>query len=87
MSEPGIRPAARAPGPTSATASLSPLAAEFAALLQPDAIARMLDRHVDDGTGHCRECSSGGQTGRSTWPCRLRVLAEEASRGAPGGAR
>jgi hypothetical protein len=66
---------AGAPTPT------SPLAAEFAALFraQPAAIARMLAEHVDDGTGHCRVCTSGGQVGRSIWPCRLRSLAEQAS--------
>jgi hypothetical protein len=40
--------------------------------------ARLLELHVDDGTGRCRICSQGGQTGRDRHPCRLRALATEA---------
>ena len=72
------------------TAALpSPLAAELAMLFraQPGAIAQLLAEHTDDGTGHCRVCTSGGQVGRSIWPCRLRDLAEQASKGALGGSR
>jgi hypothetical protein len=37
--------------------------------------ARLAAQHGDDGTGHCRCCSAGGQAGRSTWPCSLAGLA------------
>jgi hypothetical protein len=39
---------------------------------------RLLELHVDDGTGRCRLCSSGAQTGRYQHPCSLRILAAEA---------
>jgi len=67
----------------------SPLATELAMLFraQPDAIAQLIAEHYDDGTGHCGVCTSGGQVGRSIWPCRLRDLAEQASRRALGGSR
>jgi hypothetical protein len=39
-------------------------------------------RHADDGTGHCGQCTSGGQVGRHVWPCQIRLAAERA---APGG--
>ena len=67
----------------------SPLAAELAMLFraQPGAIAQLIAEHTDDGTGHCRVCTSGGQVGRSIWPCRLRDLAEQASERASGGSR
>jgi hypothetical protein len=52
----------------------------FAAELarQPGAPARLLELHVDDGTGRCRVCSAGAQTGRYRHPCAIRVLAAEA---------
>jgi hypothetical protein len=42
--------------------------------------ARLLDAHVDDGTGRCRVCSGGAQTGRLRWPCRLHDYAIRARR-------
>ena len=80
MSEHEIRPeTATADRPSEA--SESTLAAEFAALFrnQPAGLNRILGEHIDDGTGHCRRCSSGAQAGRSVWPCHLRQLAEEAT--------
>jgi hypothetical protein len=52
----------------------------FAAELarQPGAPDRLLDLHIDDGSGRCRICSSGAQTGRYRHPCAIRVLATEA---------
>jgi hypothetical protein len=52
----------------------------FAAELarQPGAPGRLLDLHVDDGSGRCRICSSGAGTGRYRHPCAIRVLATEA---------
>ena len=52
----------------------------FAAVLaaMPDLLARALAEHVPDQSGHCRECR--GDDGRSaTWPCAMRLIAEEAS--------
>ena len=65
---------------------MSALAGEFAVLfrLQPLVIERLLAEHTDDGTGHCRVCTSGAQTGRQLWPCLLRGLAEQASTLAKG---
>jgi hypothetical protein len=88
MSEPEIRRALNGRvDAVAANAASSPLAAEFAALFraQPAAIAQMLAQHVDDGTGHCRVCTSGGRVGRSTWPCRLYELADQASQLTSGG--
>ncbi|MBA3906787.1 MAG: hypothetical protein H0X35_08925 [Pseudonocardiales bacterium] len=39
---------------------------------------RILGQHRDDGSGRCRDCTLGGQAGRSRYPCVLRVLATEA---------
>ena len=52
-------------------------------LSQPGMAQRLLTEHVDDGSGRCRVCSTGGQTGRYRWPCALRRYAEQA-RTAPG---
>ena len=38
----------------------------------------LLRIHVDDRTGHCRVCSVGPQSGRTVWPCNLRIYAEKA---------
>ena len=43
----------------------------------------LLQEHRNDGTGHCRVCSSGGQTGRITWPCQLYGAAQAAVAGRP----
>jgi len=32
---------------------------------------RLLAEHADDGSGRCRTCSGGGQTGHYRWPCTL----------------
>lgn len=45
---------------------------------QPGMAQRLLSEHVDDGSGRCRVCSTGGQTGRYRWPCALRRYAEQA---------
>lgn len=42
------------------------------------AAQKLLIEHTDDGTGHCRLCSGGAQTGRYVWPCPLRGLADQA---------
>jgi hypothetical protein len=58
----------------------TPLVTELATLLllEPAAIAQLLARHVDDGTGHCRVCTAGGQTGRYRYPCVIQLAAEQA---------
>ncbi|MGH3565444.1 MAG: hypothetical protein ACRDRH_05330 [Pseudonocardia sp.] len=38
---------------------------------QPELLRRLLDEHVDDGTGHCRVCAIGDQAGYRTWPCNI----------------
>ena len=54
---------------------------------QPDAIAKLLTQHVDDGRGRCRSCAIGSQRGFHTWPCTIHAAAEmaAATRGAAGG--
>jgi hypothetical protein len=39
---------------------------------------RIIETHVDDGTGHCTQCPAGSQAGRLTHPCNLRAVATEA---------
>jgi hypothetical protein len=36
----------------------------------------LLDQHRDDGSGHCRVCTTGGQAGRPVWPCTTFAAAE-----------
>jgi hypothetical protein len=52
---------------------------------EPGMAQRLLAEHRDDGTGHCQVCTAGPQAGRQVFPCRLRELAEEASKVTPGG--
>jgi hypothetical protein len=52
---------------------------------EPGMAERLLAAHADDGTGHCRVCTQGGQTGRQKYPCRLREFAEQAAEVTPGG--
>ncbi len=53
---------------------------EFAVELArcPGVPARLIELHVDDGSGRCGICSSGASTGRYHHPCAIRVLASEA---------
>ncbi|MGE0298747.1 MAG: hypothetical protein AB7I38_11605 [Dehalococcoidia bacterium] len=44
----------------------------------PAATATLLAQHTDDGTGRCRVCSAGGQTGRYSWPCQIHQSARAA---------
>ena len=41
----------------------------------------LLGQHNDDGTGHCRVCTCGGQAGRQVWPCTTFVAAKAAAAG------
>jgi hypothetical protein len=47
---------------------------------QPSAIGRLLAAHVDDGHGHCRTCTVGGQQGFLSWPCTIHSAAAAAAR-------
>jgi hypothetical protein len=48
-------------------------------LSEPGLPATILGQHRDDGTGHCRLCTDGGQAGRKTWPCRIHDAAHAAT--------
>jgi hypothetical protein len=48
-------------------------------LARPGMAETLLTLHRDDGTGHCSVCSSGGQSGRFTWPCRTSSAATAAA--------
>ncbi|MGI5128922.1 hypothetical protein ACQEVB_19110 [Pseudonocardia sp. CA-107938] len=37
----------------------------------PGMAERLARDHADDGTGRCRVCSGGAQSGRYVWPCSL----------------
>jgi hypothetical protein len=41
--------------------------------------ATTMRKHANDGTGHCRLCTAGAQTGRYAWPCQTYLAAEEAA--------
>ncbi|MGH3587473.1 MAG: hypothetical protein ACRDQ0_14230 [Pseudonocardia sp.] len=47
---------------------------------QPQMTDRLADVHADDGSGRCRTCSSGAQTGRYQHPCDIRIAVDEARR-------
>jgi hypothetical protein len=58
------------------------LAAEELAILlaaQPDMLAKLLAEHQDDGRGHCRVCTLGGQRGHQSWPCNIATVAQRAT--------
>lgn len=57
----------------SSQARLDPLV-EFM-LSQPGMPEDLIERHRDDGSGHCLVCSTGISTGRLSWPCALAVTA------------
>jgi hypothetical protein len=41
--------------------------------------AILITLHSDDGTGHCRQCTSGAQAGRHVWPCQTYLAACKAA--------
>ena len=45
---------------------------------EPGMAQRLLRAHADDGTGRCRTCSTGAQTGRFQWPCTIHKRAHQA---------
>jgi hypothetical protein len=47
---------------------------------QPRMVDRLEVQHSDDGSGRCRICSAGAQTGRYRYPCPIRVAVDEARR-------
>ena len=46
---------------------------------QPGMAERLLAQHADDGSGRCRSCSAGAQSGRYRWPCAIQRYATEAA--------
>jgi hypothetical protein len=46
---------------------------------QPGMAERLLIEHADDGSGRCRACSGGGQSGRHRWPCTIHHCATRAA--------
>jgi len=42
---------------------------------EPLAVSTLLEKHADDGNGHCRTCTLGGQRGNQTWPCTIYAAA------------
>ena len=61
--------------------TVEPTIAAIGRLLAPDrgAWQALLAGHVADAGGHCAGCRST-VSGSPVWPCRLRVVAEEAER-------
>ena len=45
---------------------------------EPCMAERLLGAHADDGTGRCRVCSTGAQSGRLRWPCTIHHRAHQA---------
>ena len=45
---------------------------------EPGMAQRLLRAYADDGTGRCRICSTGAQTGRFQWPCTIHKRAHQA---------
>jgi hypothetical protein len=68
--------------PTTSPAIEPDLTDPLVALIQaePGMAQRLLSAHTDDGTGRCRICSTGAQTGRFQWPCTIHQRAEKATK-------
>ncbi len=65
-------------GTVPTTPPLEGLVAELTA--SPGLIEALLAEHRDDGTGHCRSCTTGGTgTHAVPMPCSLRQLADYAA--------
>jgi len=45
---------------------------------------RIVGQHADDGSGHCRLCTGGAQTGNYRWPCQTYLAAKRAAESRPG---
>lgn len=71
----------RPPPPSDRVMNVNPLVALIRS--QPGMAERLLADHTDDGTGRCRCCSSGGQTGRYQWPCAIHRSATQAHPATP----
>jgi hypothetical protein len=39
---------------------------------------QLITQHSNDGTGHCRRCTTGAQAGRHIWPCQTYLAAQQA---------
>jgi hypothetical protein len=46
---------------------------------QPGLAEDLMRKHRDDGSNHCRVCSTGAQAGRDVWPCRIYCAAKRAN--------
>jgi hypothetical protein len=53
---------------------------------QDGMVATTMRKHANDGTGHCRLCTAGAQTGCYAWPCQIYLAAEEAAASMTGSA-
>jgi hypothetical protein len=49
-------------------------------MAQPGSAEQIIEEHRNDGSGHCRVCTTGSQAGRHIWPCTLRTCADKATR-------
>lgn len=80
------RPCPVAVASRTAAATAAPAPHHFSDLVrfiagQPGMVEKLIRRHGNDGTGHCRQCTAGGQTGRNVWPCQLFLAATRVARG------
>jgi hypothetical protein len=46
----------------------------------PGMVTRLAAEHANDGSGRCRSCSQGAQSGRTRYPCTIRTHVDEARR-------
>lgn len=46
---------------------------------RPELAAKLKLEHANDGTNHCRLCSTGAQSGRHIWPCQIYRAADRAT--------
>jgi hypothetical protein len=63
------------------TMSDRPGAAEELVILlaaEPTAVAKLLDEHRGDSSGHCRICTAG-RGGYQVWPCSIYAAAQRAA--------
>jgi hypothetical protein len=46
---------------------------------RPELAAKLKHEHANDGTDHCRLCTTGAQSGRHIWPCQIYRAANRAA--------
>jgi hypothetical protein len=71
---------APAPGQSNGTRGDSAAANPLVTLIrsQPGMAERLLVEHADDGSGRCRCCTAGAQSGRYQFPCAIALAATDA---------